>query len=79
MTTTQGPRGITVGSAVEVRLPDFTPAGFAAGMPLTWQPGVVEEIAPNGKVFDVLVRMTDGRPHRELVGPRGGGRVRKAA
>lgn len=48
-------------------------------MPLTWQAGVVEEITPNGKVFDLRIRMTDGRPHCELVGPRGGGRVRKAA
>lgn len=80
-TTQQAPKGIEVGARVEVKLPDYkTP-----GMPWVWWSGVVEEIEvkdSRGKtLFDVLVRMdVDNRPHRELVGPRGGNtQIRKAA
>jgi hypothetical protein len=81
-TTQQAPKGIAVGTRVEVKLPDYkTP-----GMPWVWWSGVVEEIEvkttrDEKTLFDVLVRMdVDNRPHRELVGPRGGNaRIRKAA
>lgn len=69
-----------VGTTVEVQMYDFK----APGQPLRWFTGVIEAVEQRdgkGKLVDVLVRMSDdGRPRREIVGPRGGNnRIRVAS
>lgn len=68
----------TAGQAVEVLRTDFT----TPGMPNVWFPGVVAEVAviSDGRVFDALVHLADGKLTRETFGKRGGGqRIRAAA
>jgi hypothetical protein len=62
----------TVGQAVEVLRTDFTPAGYAAGLPQVWRRGVVEGVRDvDAKVASVSIRLEDGSVTAECVGPRG--------
>jgi hypothetical protein len=61
---------------VEVKAPDFTVPGF----PMTWHSATVEEVAAvDGGLFDVTLRMADGRFHIQRVGKRGGNSRLRAA
>jgi hypothetical protein len=54
---------------------DFSPAGFAAGMPLVWTPAIVDSVEPReGGLSNVTARFADGTYHSELIGKRGGNR-----
>jgi hypothetical protein len=70
----------TIGQSVEVARFDFTPAGFAAGIPQVWMRGVVEQVRDlDEKVASVTVRLEDGSITAECVGPRGGGKKLRVA
>jgi hypothetical protein len=81
VTTTAARKSLTtVGQAVEVLRTDFTPAGFAAGLPKVWVRGTVEQVRDlNEKVASITVRLVDGSITAECVGPRGGGKVVRLA
>lgn len=66
----------TAGQSVEVKLPDFKTPGF----PLAWHAATVESVGLlDGGLFDVTLRMADGRPHVQRVGKRGGNSRLRAA
>jgi hypothetical protein len=62
----------TEGQSVELQVTDFSPAGFAAGMPRIWVSAIVETVVPrsNGH-WDVKLAYLDTFCF-EIVGPRGG-------
>jgi len=81
-TTTARKSLTTIGQEIEVEITDFTPAGFAAGLPKIWVRATVVAVAPLGKLFNVSYRHHtlsdkngDGLVQTALVGPRGGGKT----
>jgi hypothetical protein len=67
----------TIGQTVEVEVTDFTPAGFAAGLPKVWVRGVITSVNPIGDKghMDVMIRTEDGGYQPRIVGKRGGNKT----
>ena len=84
-TSDTAPGGYRVGGQAEVFIYDFAEAELNGGSlmsaPQVWVAGTVESIRVNDRgLHTITVRTPDGRPHVEIVGPRGGNnRIRAIA